>query len=411
MIYFDKNISATPPIIKDNAYFISNKHNDTFQIKNNSTDSISSTITITETGTPNELTTPVLDGVGTNTSAPEPLSGDTFTWTITNGTNGTTYRKHIRSDHDSTTSSHIKPLQYNNQNPSAHKVLELNQSTLSTTLPNTEDYQYVQELYIVSRESYPIEKFATHTFTGSGTDTDFAAADSAAWNSETYKYHFMWVESFKQQKLRLGTNIITIKDNNENTASEKVKLHIATATRQKPKATGNSVPTKYAPTSYTYNNLGVDMTIQTHYYTDYQTLDTDQNGYGIARQYASPATTHKTIDDTSNFSAQIPTIMTSFQPSVTKIVPTLAARYEKYYGNLTIQEYRKLLSKDRLLLVVDKPLTKILPELYEENNELPNIFDDILSSKTHKQPQYRLKRKQVGNSKLTSLSSNFGLNH
>jgi len=68
---------------------------------------------------------------------------------------------------------------------------------------------------------------------------------------------------------------------------------------------------------------------------------------------------------------------------------------DKYYGNLTIQEYRKLLSKDRLLLVVDKPLTKILPELYEENNELPNIFDDILSTKTHKQPQYRLKRKQV----------------
>jgi len=84
---------------------------------------------------------------------------------------------------------------------------------------------------------------------------------------------------------------------------------------------------------------------------------------------------------------------------------------DKYYGNLSIQEYRKLLSKDRLLLVVDKPLTKILPELYEENNELPNIFDDILSSTTHKQPQYRLKRKQIGNSKLTSLSSNFGLNH
>jgi len=84
---------------------------------------------------------------------------------------------------------------------------------------------------------------------------------------------------------------------------------------------------------------------------------------------------------------------------------------DKYYGNLSIQEYRKLLSKDRLLLVVDKPLTKILPELYEENNELPNIFDDILSNKTHKQPQYRLKRKQVGNSKLSSLSNNFGLNH
>ncbi|MEX0595791.1 MAG: hypothetical protein WD512_04755, partial [Candidatus Paceibacterota bacterium] len=35
----------------------------------------------------------------------------------------------------------------------------------------------------------------------------------------------------------------------------------------------------------------------------------------------------------------------------------------KYYGNLTIQEYRKLLKNERLLLVVDKPLTRQLPEL------------------------------------------------
>ena len=82
---------------------------------------------------------------------------------------------------------------------------------------------------------------------------------------------------------------------------------------------------------------------------------------------------------------------------------------DKYYGNLTIQEYRKLLSKDRLLLVVEKPLTKILPELYEENNELPNIFDDLLSTNTRKRPKYRLKRKHASNSKLSSLSNNFGL--
>ena len=25
-------------------------------------------------------------------------------------------------------------------------------------------------------------------------------------------------------------------------------------------------------------------------------------------------------------------------------------------------------------MVVDKPMTKVLPELYEENNEIPNIF-------------------------------------
>lgn len=83
---------------------------------------------------------------------------------------------------------------------------------------------------------------------------------------------------------------------------------------------------------------------------------------------------------------------------------------DKYYGNLTIQEYRKLLSKDRLLLVVDKPLTKILPELYEENNELPNIFGDILSQTKTKDNHYRLKRNKPVNTKSSSINSNFGLN-
>ena len=50
----------------------------------------------------------------------------------------------------------------------------------------------------------------------------------------------------------------------------------------------------------------------------------------------------------------------------------------KYYGNLSIQEYRKLLSKERIFMIVDKPMTKILPELYEENNEIPNVYNNIL---------------------------------
>jgi hypothetical protein len=42
---------------------------------------------------------------------------------------------------------------------------------------------------------------------------------------------------------------------------------------------------------------------------------------------------------------------------------------DKYYGNLTIQEYRSLLRNERLFLVVDKPLTRILPELHEDNDD------------------------------------------
>ena len=41
---------------------------------------------------------------------------------------------------------------------------------------------------------------------------------------------------------------------------------------------------------------------------------------------------------------------------------------EKYFGNLTIQEYRQLLKNERLLLVIDKPLIRNLPELHEDND-------------------------------------------
>jgi len=42
---------------------------------------------------------------------------------------------------------------------------------------------------------------------------------------------------------------------------------------------------------------------------------------------------------------------------------------DKYYGNLSIQEYRKLLKSERLLLVVELPLTRELPELHLDNGD------------------------------------------
>ena len=84
----------------------------------------------------------------------------------------------------------------------------------------------------------------------------------------------------------------------------------------------------------------------------------------------------------------------------------------KYYGNLTIQEYRKLLKNDRLLLVVDKPLTKIMPELYEENNEIPTIYSDIMSkipANTAHTQKYRLQRKTKKSSKNRILQETFNI--
>tara|TARA_B100000963_G_scaffold341791_1_gene341894 strand:+ start:1146 stop:2144 length:999 start_codon:yes stop_codon:yes gene_type:complete len=84
---------------------------------------------------------------------------------------------------------------------------------------------------------------------------------------------------------------------------------------------------------------------------------------------------------------------------------------EKFYGNLSIQEYRRLLKNERILMVVDKPMTKVLPELYEENNEIPNIFQDILhnSNEIKSNKQFRLQRSQQKKTKTNALVNNFNL--
>ena len=82
---------------------------------------------------------------------------------------------------------------------------------------------------------------------------------------------------------------------------------------------------------------------------------------------------------------------------------------DKFYGTLTIQEYRKLLNNQQLLLVVEKPLTKVLPELYEENRDYPTIYSNLLTEPKGKSSTLRLHRKIPKNSKKSLLSSNFNL--
>jgi hypothetical protein len=76
----------------------------------------------------------------------------------------------------------------------------------------------------------------------------------------------------------------------------------------------------------------------------------------------------------------------------------------KYYGNLSIQEYRKLLKNERLLLVVEKPLSRVLPELHEDNEDA--IFNgQIIQSST----KFEVKRKTKQPTKNNILSENFNL--
>ena len=74
-----------------------------------------------------------------------------------------------------------------------------------------------------------------------------------------------------------------------------------------------------------------------------------------------------------------------------KPAPSPYYTLNKYYGNLTIQEYRKLLNNDKLLMIVDKPMSKVLPELYEDNNELPNVNNNLLNKPITQNSNYRLK--------------------
>jgi len=42
---------------------------------------------------------------------------------------------------------------------------------------------------------------------------------------------------------------------------------------------------------------------------------------------------------------------------------------DKFFGSLTIEEYRSLFKLDKLIVVTDKPLSRSLPELHEDNDE------------------------------------------
>ena len=74
---------------------------------------------------------------------------------------------------------------------------------------------------------------------------------------------------------------------------------------------------------------------------------------------------------------------------------------DKFYGNLSIQEYRSILGNERLYLIVDKPLTRILPELHDHTDEF------ILNNKIIPS-NYGIKKIQKKD-KHNILNENFGI--
>ena len=121
-----------------------------------------------------------------------------------------------------------------------------------------------------------------------------------------------------------------------------------------------------------------------------------KNSYHVYGCFCSPecATAHlmeENIDSSTKFERYhlINHIYSKIYEYKKNIKPAPNPHYmlEKYYGNLTIQEYRTLLKSERLFLIVDKPLTRILPEFHEDNDEF------IINSKIIPSNNYQVKKR------------------
>ena len=79
---------------------------------------------------------------------------------------------------------------------------------------------------------------------------------------------------------------------------------------------------------------------------------------------------------------------------------------EKFYGNLSIQEYRSLLRNERLFIIVDKPLTRILPELHDDNDDFI-LNSKIIPSNNNYQLKSRMQKKKTNKNSI--LNEKFGM--
>jgi len=91
------------------------------------------------------------------------------------------------------------------------------------------------------------------------------------------------------------------------------------------------------------------------------------------------------------------------------IKPALSPYYflDKYFGNLTIQEYRRLTKSQHMMLIVEKPVTRILPEIHEDNDNLFVGGNNYMNS-----GKYKVKKqseKSAGVSRNAILREKFGL--
>ena len=85
---------------------------------------------------------------------------------------------------------------------------------------------------------------------------------------------------------------------------------------------------------------------------------------------------------------------------------------DKFYGNMSISEYRKLLSSDHLLVMLDKPMTRHIPELCEDTDHFANSIYNDTNNSAKNASKYKVKReseKKKGPTKKELIKEHFGL--
>lgn len=120
------------------------------------------------------------------------------------------------------------------------------------------------------------------------------------------------------------------------------------------------------------------------------------------------------IDDSSKFERyhllnQIYGKVYDYRKSI-KPAPDPHYLLDKFFGTLTIQEYRRLLKTEHLLMVLDKPMTRVMPEIFEDNDQfITGIYGD---TSTTTNTSYKVKRqseKHTGVSKSNVIRDKFGM--
>jgi hypothetical protein len=86
---------------------------------------------------------------------------------------------------------------------------------------------------------------------------------------------------------------------------------------------------------------------------------------------------------------------------------------EKFFGNLTIQEYRRMLKTENLLMVLNKPMTRVMPELFEDSdNFIVNVYGSSSNATSAPNASYKVKRQsesQNGPSKSNIIREKLGM--